>query len=138
MNTTSFDSEHAHSSGVWLDWLHIFLLALIPDAVASALWLLVQKAGLRWHASKKDLRLHQAFAEYKTFCRLRGIRYRAPKTILWKLKGAAPAGSYPSLSQKHCKGFGLPELYVLDIHTEAQFFDDKHIFAYFSLLIRLG
>ena len=90
------------TQGIWLDWLHVFLLALQPDAVASALFVLSSNKIL-WSGNTKDMRLHQAYTSYRTFCREKKLKVVAPKSIMWRLR-KEKVGAYPELTQKHCSG----------------------------------
>ena len=90
--------------GVWLDFLHTFLLGLMPDAIASALSILTADR-LCWPSKNRAQRLLQSYADYIAFCRGRKIQDIAPRSILNKLKTPKnKKKAYPTLSQRNCKG----------------------------------
>ncbi len=90
------------TQGIWLDFLHVFLLALEPDAVSSALYVL-SGTKILWSGSTKDMRLHQAYTSYRIFCKEHKLRVVAPKSIMWRLR-KDKVGAYPELTQKNCSG----------------------------------
>jgi len=56
---------------LWLDWMHIFDLALTPDAIASALMSFTDDKSL-FRGPRRDDRLLQLYSEYKADCRTHG------------------------------------------------------------------